>query len=714
MRSEELSARHPLEAVRRRLQQERRGQTVALGRLSEDDVRRLATKLLPSELATPQACARIFLAANGHPLFAMQLLRYCLDTGTMPGERDPLETIGEAVLRRLECLSEDARGIAEIAATIEGAFTVEELGRISGWEEARVFDAVGALLDAKIVGERGGERHAYAFTHALIEGAVRDGVRATNQRSRHRRIAAVLEETRGDDEVCAALVATHWQAAGEPRRAARSRVRAANGAIERYARQDAIAHARQAIALGLDDVDRFAALSLVVRASQGLGGNSADLQDIGEMERLAEGLGDEQRFAALSSRLQASTFLPFEKQYEAGERLVALARASERDDWMAEAHVVRGMALAIAGRFEEAEATVGAGLAIARRAANPALTFRALKIFFQILLWRGKVEAVLPELEAMEREFAGGGDHRALVPLAHAYMRLAVATEYSVPEYCKKARAFATLAGETDGDVQTQLSAQCDLAYGAFLTWDVARVRADYHEVIRRAQELGLTHYRIVALNALCNVELEVGRVDRALTFSGEARTILQRHPFDTALCANSLGFSETSLACGRVAIAVREGRIAFELASKFDAPPLVAETLLALGAAEYAGGDVAAGLKRMRRCVDIERLGSPRPLVHALSVLLESLLGAGELDEARAIATELSALYCTSPNHQRYPGLAALALAREAASRCDGPEELRMRLLGRRSIEYVVARLNDPDDRTAFTAMPHNRELLR
>jgi DNA-binding SARP family transcriptional activator/tetratricopeptide (TPR) repeat protein len=714
MRSEEVPARHPLEAMRRGLQRERRGQTIALGRLREQDVRELAGRLLTTELATEEACGRIVGTAGGHPLFAVQLLRYYLDTGDVPAEREPLATIGEAVLRRIERLSEDARTVAGIAATIEGAFTVEELARVSGWEESRVFDAVGALLDAKLVGERGGERFSYGFTHALIEGAVREHFASVDKRARHRRIAAVLEETRGRSGVAAALIATHWQAAGEMRRAASSRLIAARAAMERFARQEAIAQARLALELGLEDAERFAALALILKATQELGEFSAGFPELEAMEELAPRLGQQEQFETLWLRVRAFKHRPSDAHRDASERLAEFAASTGRADWIAEADFVRGSSLAARGRFEDAETMLRGVLDYARRTGNAELTFRSLGPFVQIVKRRGNVEEALRELQWLECEYERTGDKRALHPIMQGYLEFAFSSEFLDAEMTRKAREYTALLAEEGGELQPQLSARIDLAYGAQTAWDVAVARSELLECRRIAQELGLTQLQAVAAANLGGFEADVGHYGRALEHLKECFAISKRIDYAPLSCAASISAADANLAAGRADAAAREARRALEIAGGFGQPRFVAGAEAALGAVECAAGDLASGLQRLRRSLEIQRkLDSPRTLAHDLAAFLDALLDANELDEARTAAAELARLFAANPNRQRSPGKIARALIREAKGRGDEAEVVRLQHLGRRAVGYVVSRLSDPEDRAAFSAIPVNRELL-
>ena len=141
--------------------------------------------------------------------------------------------------------------------------------------------------------------------------------------------------------------------------------------------------------------------------------------------------------------------------------------------------------------------------------------------------------------------------------------------------------------------------------------------------------------------------------------------------------------------------------------------PRLIAEALACLGAAECANGDASNGIQHLHEGLDIRRsIGSPRSLAYELSIYLNALLDAGMDDATQATARELMPLYDASPNHQRFPGYVALALVRAARARGDRVEEERLMQAGRRSVAYAISKLTDAQDRAAFSALAHNREL--
>ena len=131
------------------------------------------------------------------------------------------------------------------------------------------------------------------------------------------------------------------------------------------------------------------------------------------------------------------------------------------------------------------------------------------------------MKEALEEIAVLEH-MGDYGEKRAISPLTHGYIRLAFTTEN--PEHYRKARYLALRLIEEDGDVQAQIVAQCDLAYGAQIAWNTAHARSDYREVEQRARDLGFVHFQIVALTNLGVVEREVGHADSALAIAKEVR----------------------------------------------------------------------------------------------------------------------------------------------------------------------------------------------
>jgi DNA-binding SARP family transcriptional activator len=711
--SGEVGAAHPLQITRRRLQQERRGQTITLARLHEDELGALAKELIAPAPVPAGLVRHVYEVSEGNPLFAVQLLRFYTDTGEMPSAERALSSVGDAVLSRVERLPEASRRIAGFSALFGSTFTVEELARVSGWEESTVLDALGILLDGKIVCERGGERFAYGFTHALIETAIRNTVPAADLRVRHRRIAEVLAHTRAGDAGAAALIASHWELGGEPARAAGAYLRAAQAATQRFAQIESIALARRAVALGLDDENRFEALRTIVTAAWGLGELTTIRPDLEQLGRLAKELGVEYRVTALMLRVRIAERLGDVAEYQrAVDALTEFAEASGRDDWQAEAHLALAYHLFGCGLLVEAEMQARVALEFALRSADSDVVIRVRSVLIQNLLRQGKIREGTAAVEEIRKEAEESADLKLHHLLVTSQLRLASATENL--ELRRSAGDRALEIAEQLGDIHSALVARSERAYAAHQAWDSAEARRLFEKTGAQAHELGFTRYWLTNQINLGCVERELGHFERAVALWTAARPVARRANSGASLACCAINLAEAELERGSVRGALTEGRAGLKLAEKTGELRFVAEAEVLLGAAECAAGKAESGLARMRKGLALRRtLDSPRTLAVELCRYCNALLDANRLDDGAAVAAELRALYDADPEHQTYPGKVCLTLARAAVTRGDAAGAAKLRRRGRKVLEDTLARLSDPADRAAFAGLAENRELL-
>jgi DNA-binding SARP family transcriptional activator len=711
-----LAERGRLDAARRQLQQERKAQAIALARLGDNDIADLGGKLLGPGRFTEEACRRISAVVAGHPLFAVLLLRHYKETGVLPGGPESLATIADAIVRRLERLPEEARALAGVAACFESSFTVEELARVSGWDESRVLDALGTLLAAKIVGERGGSEFLYTFTHALIEGAVRDRTEKADVAERRRRIAAALEETRETDPGAAALIAAHWEAGGENEKAALAYLSAARVAADRYAYAESVAHAKRALALGLRDEDRFAARLIELKGRHMLGDHSQGFPELDEIDALAEHIGLEARREAMQLRALVS-FNDREAYLNATERLAALAASTGRDDWKAEAQIERAAALLRDGQWKISDVvtTMREVSEFAQERSLHTIRCRATWQLLQWLLLEGQFEEVLARLAALDAEYERTGDPGLLLPLSAGYGMYATLSDFADPAIGTKARFYSDAFARHGGAVHIQLARRRGLNQERVIAWDVSAARAEYADCVRIERDLGLIDNETFTLMMSSDLEAAVGRFGRAAELLRLAVECTKRKADVRLEILCAYRTAQLELATGATESALLHAEKVAHEAEAFGEENVTALVWFVLGAAEVASGQRESGLEWMRRSVQARRRSPvPRGLVHDLAVYLGALLDAGRDAEAAAIAAELEPLFIADAKRQKAPGRIAVVLARAAGARGESAQALRFRQLGRRAVDYALSRLTDPEDRAAFSALPYNRELLR
>jgi DNA-binding winged helix-turn-helix (wHTH) protein/tetratricopeptide (TPR) repeat protein len=237
---------------------------------------------------------------------------------------------------RLRRLSPPCHEALAYAATLGGDFTAERLAAVSGTPEALVAGALDEARRADIIREVAG-RAAYRFSHALVREAVEGELPAHARARLHRRVGEALEALYGPDPGDGlAELARHFDAAGDPAKAADYATRAGLRALEIPAREAACSHFAHAIAA----FDRLPSPDLRQRCQVLRTWGYACIDEsrpelwrplFREAAELADRLGDAEALADAARGFSA--WIPFSIRDEEGVRLLerALSRLGTSD-----------------------------------------------------------------------------------------------------------------------------------------------------------------------------------------------------------------------------------------------------------------------------------------------------------------------------------------------------------------------------------------------
>jgi tetratricopeptide (TPR) repeat protein len=248
VRAEEEQDNPPLGRLLGHLERDNLLTTIALGPLD-----RTATAQLAGEVAEhpldEMALARTFRETEGHPLFIVERGRMELakQPGAAPGD-DALPQVQSVVAARLALLSEDARAVAEVAATVGRDFRFDILAQASDLEEDALVRALDELWRRHIVRVQADER--WDFSHDRIREIAYGRIGPARRRLIHRRIAQGMEllfANRLDD--VSASIAVHLDRGGQPARAVPFLERAAAVAARVSANEEAIRCLTHALSL---------------------------------------------------------------------------------------------------------------------------------------------------------------------------------------------------------------------------------------------------------------------------------------------------------------------------------------------------------------------------------------------------------------------------------------------------------------------------------
>jgi class 3 adenylate cyclase/tetratricopeptide (TPR) repeat protein len=330
---------------------------IALGPLAPEATGQLLADLLGSDPSLEGLPELIRERTRGNPFFVEEVVQSLVEAGCLEGEPGAYRLVRaadtlavpasvQAVLAaRIDRLPARGKSVLQAAAVIGTEFPAPVLARVTGLAHAELDEVMGELVGAEFVYEQDLYPEAiYAFKHPLTQEVAYGSQLAERRAAVHADVARALAEQypeRLDER--AALLAQHWEAAGEELAAAHWHALAAdwagtndpNGALRHWSRvrelTDALPASKDTVRLGLGarvnslnfgwrlgishedaetlfaDADRMAAESGDVRSRAILlsiystvrGHSEGDLREYARLAREAIALADSARDPAL-------------------------------------------------------------------------------------------------------------------------------------------------------------------------------------------------------------------------------------------------------------------------------------------------------------------------------------------------------------------------------------------------------------------------------
>jgi DNA-binding SARP family transcriptional activator len=230
--------------VVRALERERCADSLVLTPLDDAHTAALARELSPTV-----DVGRVLAAAEGNPLFALELTR-----AQMRGETEPSAGLTRLARDRLDALTEPEQVVLPWAAALGRHFDASVLTKVSGLPAAPLLDGLTRLEQHGVLRAKGGD--VYDFSHDLLRQAAYARLSVPRRRLIHRQIADALKLL-GD--AFAGDVAQHAALAEEHELAASSCVAAGRRCRRLCAWSDAHALSRRGLehAARLDPVRRL-------------------------------------------------------------------------------------------------------------------------------------------------------------------------------------------------------------------------------------------------------------------------------------------------------------------------------------------------------------------------------------------------------------------------------------------------------------------------
>ncbi|HTI33109.1 MAG TPA: BTAD domain-containing putative transcriptional regulator, partial [Miltoncostaea sp.] len=243
---------------------------VAVGGLGDGAVARYLASRLPGADVPGELAASLRARTGGIPLFLEKAVDGWIEDGRAARDdggwsltadaaalsRDIPSTLRGLIRRRLDPLPPEDRRLLETASVAAPAFSAALVAAALDEPEADVEDRIDALARARVMLEPAGEERwpdgtvsgRYAFTHDLCHEVLYDDLPAGRRARLHLAVGDRLERAHPDGRGAPpAELAVHFQRGGEPARAVRHLVGAAERAAGRLAPREALALIEEAL-----------------------------------------------------------------------------------------------------------------------------------------------------------------------------------------------------------------------------------------------------------------------------------------------------------------------------------------------------------------------------------------------------------------------------------------------------------------------------------
>lgn len=713
-RDEHHDATHPLHEARRALQSEHRATTLTLSRLDADDIAALVARTREADAAPPRLAQAIFRVSEGNPLFASQLLQDYVESGTMPSVEGASRELAETIITRVERLDPHVRAVAEVAATIGRDFSAELVSGVGGWSEDTVLDALGALIDRRLVRETGAPGFEYCFTHVLIANAVYDRTDPALRPKRHRRIAQLLTRM-GSASGLHGAAGHHYERAADSEAAGHAYLNAARAALAVFARGDAVILAQRAYELLESDADRFDALYLSISAQLRFGKPTGIYEEVDRLGELARRLNRQHQFMTLELRNEHGFIVSDrERQTESIDAMFALADSTGNKEWRARALHARGLLLTAVGRLGESTVPLREALELALELGEPNFIAQVRQRLVQALIRRGDVGPALHELEqqrAHMRDVTPTGQERMYLLSAEA----ACTELLEDPAYTLRVVNELLELAVRIGDVDAEARAHARMAHALHQQFEYGKMREHYAQAIELFVARQHWHWYAVTLVNQGALEREIGNIEATIRLCTEARAIMLDVQSIDGMCTTALNIGEAEFLRGNIEPALALVQDGLKHAIACGEKRLVVEARILYGTILCVHGDIESGLEQLHTGIAMRRdLTMPRSLSDDLCSMIDALLDAEHLVEVGPLATELAALFETGLTRQRFPARVCWVLSRVARISGDAADAEAWIERGKTILDEQLARFDDPLDAERFAALAFNQALLR
>lgn len=707
-RDDEVEPDHALRELRRQLERESVAVRIAMRGLAADAVAEIVGAA-GGAAAVPLASA-IHGASDGNPFFVEELLA---DRRENDDVTEALPSAVRTVLeRRIARLDDAQRTIGQIGSVAGSSFDVELVTEVTGWRESDVTDAIGTLVDRRLLRTSAMGGFDYAFRHQLIQLAFYRGLSAQQRFRYHARIAQVMQNLNAARlEGIAAELASHWERGGAPETAVAFYLMAARAALRVYANDDALRHLERVLALATTPGPRFDALALREELRALLGERASQAADLEQLAGLADTLDDEDARCTVLRRgiALANVTGDRERERELIDGLGARVERSGSRRWEAVWLEARAQLHRSLAEFDAARSDFERLIGLVKSAGDRGSYLSARLAYADTLIFEGRVAEAIVFLEEARTLAEGEPNEAALIRTLMTFSRAAlVRQDYdAMAEFAREAYDRSRAIGDREGEAM----ALHNVANGLVYEFRIDETAAAYEQALRIYQDIG---HRVGIAGILTDTGLfrvETGLLDEGLVLLRRAAAIADEIGFLFVSCVARINEAYALRLAGRLSESRDAAVRALAFARTLRSAPLESAALGTLGVAESGLGTHEEAIHHLRVGVELRRPGGPSArLGDNVCALAHAQLLAGDTAAALASAEELLALYEERPRAAPQPTEWLWVAA--TISRASGDEKRARALFEAAAaiVEERARRLTDPVMRDAFMALPFNR----
>jgi len=215
-------------------------QQLPLAPLTAEEIEELIADLIGTHPSSDGLARRIHEHTGGNPFFAEEVVQTLIESGQLEGARgayrlrdtqarlDVPITVQALLAARIDRLPEREKRVLQSAAVIGKDFAEPLLAAVVELPQGELAEALARLCSSEFLHERSLYPTAeYSFKHPLTQAVAQDSLLGERRRALHAAVARAIEAAGGDLDEQAALLAQHFEAAGEIEPAAQWHRRAA-------------------------------------------------------------------------------------------------------------------------------------------------------------------------------------------------------------------------------------------------------------------------------------------------------------------------------------------------------------------------------------------------------------------------------------------------------------------------------------------------------